>query len=225
MRQRGFGVNDNVNPQVDKTHAAIRTSLRPPEKGVYGSYSLRFASGAFAAGALAAAVVFAFRWATPGVSCLLRRLWGAVEVTTAFAQGGITLDAIRGSSATAQYTGGAVISVTGKAGARSSRMAPTLQQVANTATGVIAIANTAALAAPTPAWALDTQPFASLEGTLTTGVAGIMFDTRAFDEPQEFQNAEGFLVRATQPATGVVNPFVVVVEWDEIDPARYYGNF
>ncbi len=226
MRQAGYGNNDNVQQQVDRTHAAARVSIRPPEKGVYGSYSARFASGAFAAGALSAAVISAFRWSSPGISCLLRRVWGAVEVTTAFAQGGITLDLMRGTGVAAQYTGGATISLQGKAGARSTRMAATQQQISNTATGNIAIANTGALAAPTPTWTLDNQPIGSLEGTLTTGVPlGLIFEARAFDEPLELQNGEGVLVRVTMPATGVVNPFVVIYEWDEVDPARYFAMF
>jgi hypothetical protein len=225
MRISGFGIYENVFGQVDKTHGALRASLRPPEKGAYGAYSVRLASGAFAAGALAAGVISAFRWSSPGVNCLLRRVWGAIEVTTAFAQGGLTLDIMKGTGVAAQYTGGATISIQGKSGARSTRFAATQQQVANTATGNIAIASTTALVAPTPAWTLDNQPFGSLEGTLTTGMSGSIFEARAFDEPAELQNGEGVLIRATTVGTGVVNPFVVVYEWDEVDPSRYLGNY
>jgi ribosomal protein S5 len=224
MRQTGYGINDNVQQQIDRTHGAGRVSLRPSEKGVFGSYSVRVASGAFAAGALTAAVIASFRWSTTGVSCIMRRIYGAVEVTTAFAQGGVTLDAIRGTGVAAQYTGGAVFSLAGKSGARSTRMGGSQQQIANIGTGNIAIASTTALVAPTPAWTLDNQAFASSENSLTTGLPlGLIFEARAFDEPMELQNGEGILVRATTPATGVVNPFAVIFEWDEVDPARYFS--
>jgi len=226
MRLFGFGRQENVIAQVDKTHGALRTSIRPLEKGVLGSYSVTLLSGAFTAGAVTTTPVCAFQWTSAAYTCLLRRAYGAVQVTTAFAQGAIALDLIRAkSTGSGQYTGGTTITIQGSDQVRSTRFATTQQRIAAAATGAIAMANTAALSAPGTAWTFDSNPVARLDGTLTTGLpTGLIFEARAYDEPLEFRSGEGFLIRATWPGTGVVNPVAITLEWDEIDPSLYFGN-
>jgi hypothetical protein len=228
----GYGIFESVQAQVDKTHGALRTSLRPPEKGVFGSFSVALVSGVMAAGLAAGSPIYAFRWTSSSANALVRR----VRVTagtdaTAFAQGSTIFDLIRAQQFAAQYTGGANVTLAGKSQARSTRFAATQQQIANVAVGNIAIANTATLAAGAPAPVLDSNAMALLVGSAGAVPAnfplsshGLLIDpAEAARDPLELQNGEGFVIRATVPATGTWK-FGVEVDYDEIDPARYFGN-
>lgn len=221
--QAGWGINQSTLQQVDVTHKASRVSLRPIEKGVFGSYRLALASAAFAAGALTASPFLAFQWTSSSANALIKRVKGAIAVTTAFAQGNIVMDMIRATkTGSGQYTGGSVLNLIGKDQAASTRMATSQQKVQASATGSIAIANAAALAAPGTGWTFDSNPMAALTGSLTTGLpTGDIFAAQPGDEPFELQNGEGFLIRNTWPITGVAIPSIII-EWDEVDPARYF---
>lgn len=231
MRNSGFGVYENVQAQVDKTHAALRVSLRPNEKGVCGSYSQAFVSGVMAAGLAAGSPIFAFRWASGLVNCLVRRVrLTAGTDGTAFAQGSTIFDLIRATGFSVQDTGGAVISLVGKSGARSSRFGASQQQIAATATGNIAVAGTATLTAGTRT--LDSNPMSVLVGSVGAVPAnfplssnGLLIDpAEAGRDPLELVTSEGFVIRATVPITGTWK-FGVEVDWDEMDPARYFGIY
>lgn len=231
MKLFGFGINENVQAQVDKTHAAARVSLRPLEKGVYGSYKIALVSGVMAAGLAAGSPIFAFRWPSAAVNALIRnvRLTSGTD-TTAFAQGSTIFDMIRATGFTVQDTGGASISFAGKSHALSTRFAPSQIQIAASATGPIAIANTATLTAGTRT--LDSNAMAALLGSVgavpanypTQAPGPLWAPTEAGLEPLELISNEGFVIRATVPATGTWK-FGVEVHWDEVDPARYFGNF
>lgn len=232
MKLFGFGIFENVQTQVDKTHAALRASLRPPEKGVFGSYKLTLVSGIMAAGLAAGSPIFAVRWGSSAANMLLRKLkFTAATDVTAFAQGSAIFDFIRASKLPAQYTGGANVTLLGKDQAKSTRFAASQQQPINAvATGNIAIANTATLVAGAPAPTLDSNALAAILTSVgavpaNLNINGYLIDpTEAARDPEEFQNGEGGVIRATVPATGTWK-FGVEIEWDEIDPARYYGNF
>lgn len=231
MKIFGFGIYENVQAQVDKTHAAMRVSLRPPEKGVFGGYSIALVSGVMAAGLAAAAPVYAFRWSSAAANALIRRVrLTAGTDGTAFAQGSTIFDLIRATSFTVQDSGGAVISLAGKSQARSTRFGASQIQIAASATGNIAIANTATLTAGTRT--LDSNAMAALVGSAGAVPAnfplssnGLLIDpAETARDPLELLNSEGFVIRATVPATGTWK-FAVEVDWDEVDPARYFGNY
>lgn len=226
----GTGISDQARQQIDLLHKAARVSLRPAEVGVFGSYSQGFVSGVMAAGLAAGAVVFSWRWATNSCNCMVKRVrLTAGTDGTAFAQGSTIFDLIRSSAFGVQYTGGAAISILGKSGARSTRFAPTSQQVANTATGNVAIASTAALTVGSPAPIFDNFPMSLIVGSVgavplcsPVPQPGYLIDpTDTTRQPLEIQNSEGFVIRATVPATGTWK-FGVEIDFDEVDPARYY---
>lgn len=233
MKIFGFGIFENVQTQVDKTHAALRASIRPIEKGIGGSYSIALASGVMAAALAAGSPIVAFRWSAANLNALVRKVRLTANTdATAFAQGSTIFDLIRATKLPAQYTGGAVVTLSGKDQARSTRMPASQQQISNTATGNIAIASTATLVAGTPAPTLDSNPMGILVGGAGANPAiqlvpppGYLIDpTELAREPLELQAGEGFVIRATVPATGTWK-FGIEIDVDEIDPARYFGNF
>lgn len=231
MKIFGFGIFENVQAQVDKTHAALRTSLRPAEPGVLGSYTLALPSGVMAAALAAASPIFAYQWLNKNVNTLIRRVrLIATTDGTAFAQGSAIFDLIRASAFTAQYTGGQTLNLLGKSNARATRFAPSQQSINNSAVGAIAVANTATLVAGTPAPTLDNNALGILLGSVGASPAvqlasGYLIDpTETARTPFELTLNEGFVIRATVPATGTWK-FGVEIDWDEIDPSKYYGNY
>ena len=229
---KGVGTYDGVEAQVDPSHRALRVSLRPSEVGVLGSYSQAFASGIMAAGLAAGAPIFAMRWSSATAIALVRRVRLTADTdATAFAQGSTLFDLIKATGFTVQDTGGAAISLAGKSGARSSRYPASQIQIAASATGNFAVANTATLTAGTRT--LDSNPLGTIVGgaganpaiSLLGTTPGYLIDpTEAARQPLELWNNEGFVIRATVPATGTWK-FGVEVDWDEVDPARYFGLF
>lgn len=225
----GVGRNDNINQQVDPSHKASRVSLRPQEVGIYGSYQIALVSGVMAAGLAAGAPILAFKWSTNAIMALVRRvrITAATDVT-AFAQGATIFDMIRATGFTIQDTGGASISLAGKSQTMGTRMGATQQQIAATATGAIAVANTATLTAGTRV--LDNFPMGILVGSVGAVPAnfpvaqpGVLFDSvDSKKHPLELVMNEGFVVRATVPATGTWK-FGVEIDWDEVDPDKYFS--
>lgn len=229
---KGAGVTGSVEAQVDRTHGALRTSLRPAEVGVLGSYAQSFNSGVMAAGLAAGAPIFTMRWTSQQVWALVKRVRLTADTDgTAFAQGSTIFDLIRATGFTVQDTAGVALTMAGKSGAKSTRYAPSQIQIAASATGNFAIANTATLTAGTRT--LDSNPLHIIVGgaganpsiSLVGTTGGLLIDpTETARQPLELQNNEGFVIRATVPGTGTWK-FGVEVEWDEIDPARYFALF
>lgn len=225
---KGTGVYVDVGQQVDQTHRAARVSLRPQDVGVYGSYRIGLASGVMAAGLAAGAPIFSFRWSTNNTIALIQRVRITANTDgTAFAQGSTIFDIIRATQFAVQDTGGAVISLKGKDQALATRFAPSGQQIAAVATGSIAVAGTATLTAGTRT--LDTNPLSVLIGGAGANPAislvpfpGLLLDPAdASAQMLELSSNEGFVIRATVPATGTWK-FGVDVAWLELDPARYF---
>jgi hypothetical protein len=230
MRQTGYGINDNVQQQIDRTHAASRTSVRPPEKGAFGAYSIALVSGVMAAGLAAGSPIYAFRWTSNSVSALVRRVrLLAGTDATAFAQGATIFDLIRATNFAVQDTSGATVTIAGKSGAKTQRYPASQIQIAASATGNIAIANTATLTAGTRT--LDSNPLGIIVGSVgavpanfpvPNGAGYLWEQANPAQEPLELGQNEGFVIRATVPATGTWR-FGVEVDYDEVDPARYFA--
>lgn len=226
---QGTGVYQKAAQQTEPTHSASRVSIRPIDKGAFGSYKVALVSGVMAAGLAAASPVYAFRWGAASVNALIRRVrLLAGTDATAFAQGSTIFDLIRATGFTVQDTGGATISIAGKSGALSTRFPASQIQIAASAVGNIAIANTGTLTAGTRT--LDNNAMAVIVGSVGAvpanfpipNGAGNLWDHAAGEEPLELQVNEGFVIRATVPATGTWK-FGVEVVYDEVDPARYFG--
>jgi hypothetical protein len=228
MKLFGFGIFDHIQAQVDPTHNALRVSLRPAEKGVNGAYKIALVSGIMAAGLAAGSPIVACRWSARNVNALIRyvRLTAGTD-GTAFAQGSTIFDMIRATGFTVQDTGGAVISLAGKSQALSTRFGPSQVQIAASATGDIAIANTATLVAGTRT--LDSNAMAALVGSVGAVPANfpvmppgpLWQPSEAGLEPLELTLNEGFIIRATVPITGTWK-FAFEMAYDEIDPARFF---
>jgi len=226
--QRGYGTYENVNQQIDPGHHAARVSIRPSDPGVYGEYSFAVNSGVMAAGLAANAPVFAFRWATNSIFALIKNVrFTAATDGTAFAQGSVIIDLIRATGFTVQDTGGASISLAGKSQALSTRMGASQIQIAASATGQIAVANTATLTAGTRvldnnAMGILVSSVGAVPANFVSMQPGLLFDRLdPRKNPLELAMNEGFVIRATVPATGTWK-FGVEVDWDEVDPARYF---
>lgn len=187
-----------------------------------GSYVLDSVSGTMAAGLAAAAPVYSCRWGdTSGKLMVLRQL--ALEMNslgTGFTAGLGLFEAIRATGFTASDSGGTAI--TPAAGAAKRRTSH-----ANSVLTDLRQSSTAALAAGTRT--LDAQPFATLRAQIDVtaskvfvpGVAGnahaLFFDAlQVKDLPPVFAQDEGFIIRATVPATGTWE-FRVLMEWQEVN--------
>lgn len=244
MRITGSGIYENVFAQVDKTHAALRASLRPPETGVYGSYRCSLLSGVVGAGIAANSPVWEMRWGQASVIAIVRKLrFQAVASTTAFSATAAdsSFSLFRAQAFTAMDTTGATIAsfATSKTGANATRMAPTQfasdATATRTANGGIAIANTAAMSAGTKT--LDGAAIATVinrilasgaaETIITPEPAPYLIDPAECPviAPVELSLNEGLVMRADAiTATGTWR-LAVDVAWDEVDPARYMGIY
>lgn len=230
---KGVGPAAGSELQVDPTHRAARVSIRPPDGGTQGgSYGFALVSGVMAAGLAAASPIYAFRWPVGNaLTAIVRslRILAGTDVT-AFAQGAVIVDLIKATKLPAQYTGGAAITIAGKDGARSSRFYTNPIQIANVATGDVAIAGTATLAAGAPAPTFESNARAVLVGsvgavpaTIVLPQEGLLIDPRdPGRQPEELIAGEGLVIRATVPATGTWR-FAVEIGYDAVDPARYFA--
>lgn len=243
-RLAGWGFYENVLAQVDKSHAALRTTLRPPETGVYGSYRLSLESGVIAAGIAANSPVWEMRWGQSSVIAIIRKLqMQAVVSTTAFAstaadssfalyraQGFTTIDA----------TGATLAAFTpAKSQANATRMSSSQfssdSSSTRTAQGGIGISSTAAMSGGTKT--LDANPIHIIVGRILASAAAETIITpepppylidpseSPVIPPIELSANEGLiLVAVAITGTGTWR-LKVDVAWDEVDPSRYFGMF
>jgi hypothetical protein len=238
----GSGLYDAIVAQVDPTHRALRTSLRPNETGVYGSYRLSMRSGVIGAGITANLPVWEFRWGSSGAIAIIRKLkMQAIASTTAFAATAAdsSFSLYRAQGFTALDTTGATVAAftKGKAQTSATRMASTLLAGDTTATrtgaGGIAISNTAAMSGGTKI--LDDNPIAVVLNRILASAAAETIISPEFDPylidpseaaavpPIELNLSEGLVLQADAiTATGTWR-LKVDVAWDEIDPARYFA--
>lgn len=225
---KGTGIYGDREAQVDPTHRAIRVGIRPKEVGVFGSYSIALQSGVMAAGMAAASPIFEFRWSSSSVVALVTRVAiSAVNDGTAFAVTNTTclFDLIRATAFTAtDLTGSANVVLTGKSNARATRMAPS--QIQQSTTTNIVVSNTGALSAGTKT--LDGSAMGEVVGTGLGAGTNILSSARLWDpveaskNPLELALNEGIVIRGTVAATGTWR-FAVEMDWDEVDPARYFS--
>lgn len=208
--------NSGTVAEVDGTvYRAMRTTLRPLDYGTLGSYRVSGLSGTMAAGLAANAEVFQFRWVDATRLCVVTSvLWdGLSGSATAFAAGFAKVDMVVARSWTADGSGGTTLTLAGNNQKMRSSMNTTL-------IGGSRIASTAALSAGTKT--LDTQAvgqYSAAIGTATSTQWMPQFDLFHADpggeSPLILSQNEGFVVRATVPATGTWQ-FGVTVCWTEL---------
>jgi hypothetical protein len=179
--------------------------------GRLGSYGVNLMSGTMAAGLAAGAEVFQFRWTDPTKAGLIKQvsLWaGSIG---AFTAGFCAFEFVPARAWTADGSGGTAATLTTNNGKlRTSH--PT------TVLGAARIASTAALTAGTKT--LDAQGLVSAGGSVTATAGTPLLPPTALIQPYGFffplvlaQN-EGFVIKATVPATGTWTLGVSVL-WDE----------
>lgn len=177
-------------------------------------FSLSAETGTVGAGLSANSELFQFRWTSTTKTAAIRRIQVSAGGITAFTAGFAKMDAVVARSWTVAGTGGGTATISGN-------NAKLKTSFATTAVTEIRIATTAALGAGTKT--LDSQAFANVVGS-TTATAGtsIIFPTIIFDAMCDDQYPlllganEGFVIRATVPATGTWTGGFAVT-WDEYD--------
>ena len=180
-----------------------------------GAYAAVGKSGTIAAGQSAASPVFAFRWGdtTLGKLGVVDRITASVSsLGTGFTAGVGYLDAVIARAFTASDSGGTSMTLTTTNARRRTSYGTTLLTDAQ-------IANTAALTAGTRT--LDSQAFGALMFPVTTATNFVHLATSNLwapdpRDPLVFAQDEGFIIRATVPATGTWQ-LVVGVEWREVN--------
>lgn len=216
---------DGVTPlTIDNTHNAARINGRPMELGTRGAYSLAANSGVMAAGLAANSEIFQFRWVNNTLKCLVRSIMCSGGGIAAFAAGFGKFEAIIRRSYTTDGSGGTAIVFSTN---NTNKRRTDFSYSALSDTG-IRIASTAALTGGTGN--LDTNAFAGVgfgvtaTAGATLGVVGVpIWQRNTHDEyPLLLEQNEGFVIRATVPATGTWT-FEVAVEWAEIDPSEVTG--
>lgn len=167
------------------------------------SYSLTVATGTMAAGLAGAAEIMQFFWsATPRAAIVSVVCDGIKALATGFTAGACLFDMTVARSFTVAGTGGAVATISGNNGKHSTLQGTTLL-------GELRIATTAALTAGTKT--LDSQPVSAMRAAVSTGAheeiilpGQVLFESDPDNglDPIYLAANEGFVIRATVPATG-----------------------
>jgi hypothetical protein len=215
---------------VDAGTKALKTRVHPMD--VLGSYQLEAISGTMAAGLAGASPIFACRWGDATRFMLLRRLAFDARALTAFTAGAFLFDFIVARGWTGNYTGGTSILPTGNSQKRRTSFGTTLitdLRISSTATltagGTPTLDGLAMMnvRGHIPGTATG-YPIVSAAGGLVPGAATSAYATVPFDLfspswsgewPLVLAQNEGFILRATVPATGTWD-FSVTMEWSEV---------
>ena len=196
---------------------ALKVQPMPIDYGSLGAYRKSLISGTMAAGLAANSEIGQFRWADATRFCVTTRivLDGLAGSATAFTAGFAKVDLLPARSWSADGSGGTAGTITGNNGKlRTTGMGTTLL-------GAMRIASTAALTAGTKT--LDTDAIGQFTFSIGTVVSTIYAgQVVLFGEdgavgmmPVVLAQNEGFVLRATVPATGTWQ-FGYTVAWTEV---------
>lgn len=183
-----------------------------------GSYSAGFVSGTLNAGLGAASEVFQFRWTDASKVAAIRSIrLGAGDTATAFTAGLVYFDLVVARSWTADGTGGTAITY----GTNDNKRRTAYQTTASPSNLGVRIASTAALGAGTKT--LDGNALANISTSVsvTAGAPLVPPGTVLFgyditsEHPLVLAQNEGFVIRATVPATGTWQ-FGLTIDWTEL---------
>ena len=208
--------NGGTVAEVDgANYRALRTTLRPIDYGAFGAYRLSMLSGTMAAGLAANSEVFQFRWNDATRTCAVTSvIWdGLSGSATAFAAGFGKVDLMVARSWTADGSGGSAATIAGNTQKQRTSMGATLL-------GAARISSTAALTAGTKT--LDNQAHGQYSAAFGTATStqwipqvDLFHADPGGESPLVLAQNEGFVVRATVPATGTWQ-FGVTVVWTEL---------
>jgi hypothetical protein len=189
------------------------------------SYSLGYQSGVMASGLAGASPIFSFRWATVGQLCVVRSVRFSAGGITAFTAGAVFVDLIAARGWSANDTGGGAVAWTNTA---SGRRRGTFADSGLSTAGEVRASATATLSAGTRT--LDTNPLATVCGSITATAGDFIMPLTEL-VPQHpahplvlsaaaAATAQGFVIRATVPASGTWS-FAVSVDWEEEVDGEY----
>jgi len=229
------GGTSAVLADVDAGTKALKVRAHPPD--VLGSYQLETISGTMAAGLAGASPIYACRWGDATRLMLLRRIaLDARVLGTAFSAGATLFDFIVARSWTGNYTGGTSILPTANSQKRRTSFGTTLiTDLRQSATATLTAGGTPtldgaamiALRGHVSATATNAPLVSAGNAAGTAAVFGAAVSTYIAtpidllapnwggEYPLVFAQNEGFLIRATVPATGTWD-FSVTMEWSEI---------
>src|SRR3990167_1381188 len=195
--------------------------------GALGHYVVDVATGAIAAGMAANGELFQFRWTDDDNFAVINEIFvTGMRATTAFAVGAIDIKATKARSYTAVGSGGTALTLT-------TDEAKLRTNMGTSAVGDSRVATIGAWNAGTHA--LDTQDLGRITahssggvGSASTIIGAIYLPTLSLfkadlasgEYPLILADNEGFVVRATVPATGVWN-LGIRVKWAEIEPSKF----
>lgn len=219
------GVLGTTVATVDATRKALRVSLYPQEVGVQGAYACAL-QGGNTAGALTDGEIYQFRWTDSTRLAVVERvdLLGVV-VTTAFGANAVGyIDMVVARSWTVDGSGGQVAVLTGDFNNLQVGHAASLLNVFRGSTGAALGAGTKTLDGGASVGFQGINgvafgiPTAAVGATLVGSTC--LFGAQAVDTPLVLSTNEGFVVRATWPATGVVT-HALAVQWREVLATAY----
>lgn len=201
--------------EVDAASLALRVTTRPTDPVSLGAYAVVVSNGTtvMTAGLAAASPIVAFRWGNANI-CVLNSIKMSMATTTAFAATRIQFGAHFVTGFTASYTGGTALTLTGhNAKKRTSFGTTLLTDLRGSATATLTSGG---------GETVDTQPFGEIIGLDTTAAAHSHFINAPLyvrdtvdQYPITFAQSEGFVIRATVPATGTWH-YSVIIDWLEI---------
>lgn len=212
IQVQGFG---GVAADVGGTgFRALKVEQRPVEYGALGSYRKSLISGTMAAALAANSEIYQFRWTDATRLCIIQKVvLDGFGAGTAFTAGFANIQMLPSRSWTVAGSGGTAGTLTGNNGKTRTSMGTTL-------VGDIRIASTAALTAGTKT--NDTDPIGQYTFAVNaTANAQFAANVTLFGEdigpthPLILAQNEGFILRATVPATGTWQ-FGVTTIWTEV---------
>lgn len=213
MRSKDISVNQDGTTQFVR-HLS---TLYPVDYGVGGCYRNTAKSNVMVAGLAASSPIYTFRNPSANLLALLFRLRIQLQTdSVGFAAGLATFDLYRVTAFTAMDTGGASVTLTGSEAKMRTAMAASSSQ--------IQYSQTATLTAGTRT--LDAAPIDTLSVAAATAASTVfqpqtkMFDTGPGDHPLLLAQNEGFVIRATVPATGTWR-WAITPEWAEVPNVLY----
>lgn len=227
-----FQGNSGTVAEVSPTNRALRNENRPVDVEGLGAYSVCVFTGTMAAGLAANAPIFSVRWTDATRLMIVRRIaLYARNAGTAFTAGTGLFDLLFARAFTVSDSGGTAVVLSGNNQKRKTVFGTSL-------VGDMRISSTAALTAGTRT--LDANALFSVKGFLpatstnyvfvgegSVGIPGAATQagaTRPLDLwrqdfasewPMVLATNEGFIIRATVPATGTWEA-AVALDWVEV---------
>jgi hypothetical protein len=204
--------NGGVNAEVEANSRAVRVVGRGIDPGALGCYRMSIRTGVMAAGLGANSEVVQFRWTDATRLAIVERItFDGMGSIVAFAAGVASFYATIARAWSGDGSGGTAITLTTNNQKQRTSMGTSL-------VGAARIASTAALTAGTKT--LDAQDCGQAVGGVTaTAGAGLapqsMLDVLGLGFPIVLAASEGFVIRATVPATGTWTAGFTI-HWTEV---------